>query len=57
MSFTHKLVRNRLCEKLGFSILTIVEIRVADVNAFGIPLSVTLQGTHESFLYVEQQLR
>ncbi len=43
-------------EKLGFSVLTILEIRVADVNTFGIPLSVTLQGTHESFIYVEQRL-
>ena len=49
---TNSLVR----EKLGFSVLTILEIRVADVNTFGIPLSVTLQGTHESFLYVEQRL-
>ena len=49
---TKSLVR----EKLGFSVLTILEIRVADVNTFGIPLSVTLQGTHESFIYVEQRL-
>ena len=57
MSFTHKLVRKSLVrEKLGFSVLTVLEIRVADVNTFGIPLSVTLQGTHESFIYVEQRL-
>ena len=43
-------------EKLGFIVLTILEIRFADVNTFGIPLSVTLQGTHESFIYVEQRL-
>ena len=43
-------------EKLGFSVLTILEVPVADVNTFGNPLSVTLQGTHESFLYVEQRL-
>jgi hypothetical protein len=37
----------RASEKLGFSVLTILEMRVADVNStFGIPLqvSVTLQG-------------
>jgi hypothetical protein len=53
---TNSLVRENFTEKLGFSVLTILEIRVADVNTFGIPLSVTLQGTHESFLYVEQRL-
>lgn len=41
--------KSLVLEKLGFSVLTILEIRVADVNTFGIPLSVTLQGTHESF--------
>ena len=48
--------KSLVLEKLGFSVLTILEIRVADVNTFGIPLSVTLQGTHESFIYVEQRL-
>ena len=48
--------KSLVLEKLGFSVLTILEIRVADVNTFGIPLSVTLQGTHESFFYVEQRL-
>ena len=51
---TKSLVREKL--RVGFSVLTILEIRVADVNTFGIPLSVTLPGTHESFLYVEQRL-